>query len=209
MSGAAVTAGQFGAWTPIGAEPDGKRLSGRLEERRRRSVRRVEHRQQRQLSCRRAPCCREPAWRCNRSRRLRPEFQRRRRRSASHDGDRIVRCDHPGQVTNTILCMPTARPRVRSLKCPARPSRRASSVRGRRSARSQWGRLFGSSGRTARRSVPRVERRQQRQLALAEHRGVRREHRAASARTWFQPGFQWRRCDRRRPPSSSPLARRR
>ena len=40
---AAVAAGQFGAWTPIGAEQTVRRLPGRLEERRRRSVPRVEH----------------------------------------------------------------------------------------------------------------------------------------------------------------------
>ena len=50
MSGAYVTVGQFGAWTPIGAEQTANGLSGRLEEWRRRSVHRVEHRQQRQLA---------------------------------------------------------------------------------------------------------------------------------------------------------------
>ena len=35
-SGALVTVGQNGAWTPIAAEQVGERLSGRLEERRRR-----------------------------------------------------------------------------------------------------------------------------------------------------------------------------
>ena len=48
-AGAAVVAGQFGAWTPIGAEADGDRLRSGLEGRGRRSVYGLEYRQQRQL----------------------------------------------------------------------------------------------------------------------------------------------------------------
>ena len=40
-----------------------------------------------------------------------------------------------------------------------------------------------------------MDRRRQQQLALAERRAIRREHRAASARARFQPGLQWRRWD--------------
>ena len=48
-AGAAVVAGQFGAWTAIGAEADRNRLSSGLEGRGRRSVHGLEYRQQRQL----------------------------------------------------------------------------------------------------------------------------------------------------------------
>ena len=48
MSGAAVTAGQFGLWTPIGAEQV-EAVSGRLAVRDRRSIHRLDPRQQRQF----------------------------------------------------------------------------------------------------------------------------------------------------------------
>ena len=66
--GADVVAGQFGGWTPIGAEqtasgyqvawkvPGADQYIG------------LEHRQQRQLHLTDAPMCREAAVRCNRSR---------------------------------------------------------------------------------------------------------------------------------------------
>ncbi len=48
-AGAAVVAGQFGGWTPIGVEQTASGYRGCLEDRRRRSIYGLDYRQQRQL----------------------------------------------------------------------------------------------------------------------------------------------------------------
>ena len=68
-AGADVVAGQFGAWTPIGAEKIGERLPGGLEERQRRPVHRLERRQQRPLDRPARAWCQAPSMRSSRWRR--------------------------------------------------------------------------------------------------------------------------------------------
>ena len=106
MTGVYVTAGQFGAWTPIGAEQTARRLPGRLEERRRRSVHRVERRRQRQLPL--AEC--RGVGREHRAASARARFQpgsQWRRCDHGEDRHRVLRLDHLAKIANTFVVSPT------------------------------------------------------------------------------------------------------
>ena len=170
FSGAAVTVGQFDTWTPLGAEKMGKRLSGRLEARRRRRVHRVDHRRRRQLAL--AECAgvwlerRDPIART----RLQPEPQRGWRH---HDPlcHRVPRIDHPGHhcerlygVSDRQLAGPPAQDVRRALHGGAERRMDADRRRG------GWQRLPGRLEERRRRSVPRVGHRRRRQLAVANRR---------------------------------------
>ena len=164
--------GQFGAWTPIGAEQMANGgYQGRLEERRRRPVRHLEHRQQRQFPVAKLADARTTAVAIARAR-IQPGPQRRggitARTVIESAGSTAL-----ATVANAFVVSPTSSALGPQLMMSGALSRSASSATGRRSARSRrrMGRLSGRLEERRPRPVRRLDHRQQRQFPLAGRRG--------------------------------------
>ena len=149
-AGADVVAGQFGAWTPLGAEKVGERLPGGLEERQRRPVHRLEPRQQRQLDQSQTGVVSGSEYAFQS---LETTFQQdlnaRRHDRPEDDADRDVGRDAPGPGGQRVLPARRRRQRavaeVRRCRRCRRPVRRP----GRRSGRRRLAAATRWSGRTA------------------------------------------------------------
>ena len=120
-NGAPVTVGQFGAVDADRRGEDGHRLRGCLARHWGRSIRRLEHRQQRQFPVAAPASCREAVRALQVARtQFPPGPQWRRHDRSPHDGDRVARIDQPGSGREQLFSVSGRRivgPRAELQRC--------------------------------------------------------------------------------------------